>query len=135
MKSSLDRRVWLALVTAIIILALTGALSYRWMVISDESERWVRHTDDVLECIQDLNLTMQSNEFVSREFALTGNESDLASYAPGVLRAEQDVETLRTLTADNPVQQIHFPLIKSLTAERILYEDRIINLRRKLGIA
>jgi PAS domain S-box-containing protein len=135
MKSSLDRRVWLALGSAIFILALTGALSYRWMVISDESERWVRHTDDVLECIQDLNLTMQSNESVSREFALTGNESDLASYAPGVLRAEQDVETLRTLTADNPAQQIHFPLIKSLTDKRIQYEDRIINLRRKQGIA
>jgi PAS domain S-box-containing protein len=135
MKSSEDRRVWVALGSAIFILALAGTLSYRWMVISDESERWVRHTHDVVECIQDLNLTMESNEFVSREFALTGNESDLASYAPGVLKAEQYVETLRTLTADNPVQQIHFPLIKSLTAKRIQYADRIINLRRIQGIA
>ena len=135
MKSSLDRRVWVALGSAIFILALTGTLSYRWMVISDENQRWVLHTHDVLECIQDLSLTMQSNEFVSREFALTGNESDLASYAPGVLKADGDVETLRTLTADNPVQQVRFPLIKSLTAQRIQYEDQIINLRRRQGLA
>ena len=133
MNSSLDRKVWIALGSAIFILALMGALSYRWIIFSDESGWWVRHTHDVLENIQDLNLAMQSIESESCRFALTGNESDLANYGPDVSRAERDVEALRALTADNPAQQIYLSSIATLTAERIRHADMIVNLRRSQG--
>jgi len=134
-KSSLNRKVWLALGSAIFILALMGALSYRLIIFSDESGGWVRHTHDVLENIQDLNLAMQSIESDSCRFALTGNESDLANYGPDVSRAKRDVESIRSLTADNPTQQSHFPIIATLTAERIKHADTIIDLRRSEGLA
>ena len=135
MNSSLDRKVWIALGSAIFILALMGALSYRWIIFSDESGWWVRHTHDVLENIQDLNLAMQSIESESCRFALTGNESDLANYGPDVSRAERDVEALRALTADNPAQQIYLSSIATLTAERIRHADTIVKLRRSQGLA
>jgi PAS domain S-box-containing protein len=112
-----------------------GALSYRWIIFSDESGWWVRHTHDVLENIQDLNLAMQSIESESCRFALTGNESDLANYGPDVSRAERDVEALRALTADNPAQQIYLSSIATLTAERIRHADTIVKLRRSQGLA
>jgi PAS domain S-box-containing protein len=125
----------LAFGSAIFILALMGALSYRWMIFSDESGGGVRHTHDVLERIQDLNLTLESIESASRQFALTGNELDLENYGPGVFNVKQDEEAIRTLTADNAAQQIHLRIIATLTAKWIQHSDLIINQRRSRGMA
>jgi PAS domain S-box-containing protein len=135
MISLLHRRVRLAFGTAVLILLLMGALSYRWMVISDESGLWVRHTHNVLDSIQDLNLALESVQSASRGFALTGNEADLEEYGQSVSRAKQDAAAIQALTADNPAQQVHFPLIEILTAARIQYADSVITLRRNKGMA
>src|ERR1700691_2494678 len=107
MKSFLNRQVRLAFGCALLTLLLTGALSYRWMGISGESALWIRHTRNVLESIQDLNLVMERIDSASRGFALTGQESDLDSYGTSVSRAKQDLTSIRNLTADNPAQQFH----------------------------
>jgi CHASE3 domain sensor protein len=114
-------------------LLLMGSLSYRWMVVSDASDRWARHSHDVLAKIQDLALAMESIESASRGFVLTGKESDLEAYRANVSRVSQDQAAIRTLTADNAAQQIHFPDLEVLAAERIQRADMVINLRRTQG--
>ena len=69
----------LAFGSAILALLVVGAISYRAMVVSSESDRWVRHTHEVLENLQDLLSAMQSVESNARGFVLTGNESYLDS--------------------------------------------------------
>jgi PAS domain S-box-containing protein len=134
MKSFLNRQVRLAFGCALLTLLLTGALSYQWMGISDESALWIRHTRNVLESIQDLNLVMERIESTSRGFALTGQDSDLDSYSTSVSRAKQDLTSIRNLTADNPTQQLHIASIESLAAKRIQHADTLISQRRTLGI-
>jgi len=120
---------------AMLTLLLMGGLSYRMMLLSDNSSQWVRHTHLVIESIQDLALAMDDIESSSRGFVLTGNEAILDSYRASILRANQDQATLRALTADNPVQQIHFPTIETLATERVQQADTIIGLRRNQGLA
>jgi CHASE3 domain sensor protein len=60
MKSFLNAKVRLAFGFAMLALLLMGLFSFRWMLISDESDRWVRHTHEVLTNIQDLALAMES---------------------------------------------------------------------------
>jgi PAS domain S-box-containing protein len=115
-------------------LLFLGSFSYRWMVISDESSRWVRHTHEVIENIQDLSLALENIRSGSRGFALTGQESDLATYRADASRAAQDLAAIRNQTADNPNQQRHFPDIEILAAERIQYADMIVSLRRTQGL-
>jgi PAS domain S-box-containing protein len=103
------------------------------MVVSDESDNWVRHSQDVLAKIQDLSLAMESIESASRGFVLTGKDSDLDAYRANVARVAQDQAAIRMLTADNSVQQIHFPDLEVLAAERIQHADMLINLRRNEG--
>jgi PAS domain S-box-containing protein len=134
MKSFLNRKVRLAFGFAMLTLLLMGSMSYRWMIISDESSQWVRHTHAVIESLQDLALSMENVESASRGFVLSGKESDLSAYRSNVLRSEQDQATIRTLTADNPAQQIHFPTVETLATERIQHADTIIGLRRNEGI-
>jgi hypothetical protein len=43
-KSQLSRKVPLAFGSAIVTLLVVGALSYRGMPVSGESDHWVRHT-------------------------------------------------------------------------------------------
>ena len=133
MKSFLIRKVRLAFGLALFTLLLMGLLTYRWMIFSDESDQWARHSHDVLMNIQDLSLAMESIESTSRGFVLTGKESDLESYRANIARIARDQATIRALTADNAAQQIHFLSLDVLAAERIQYADMLINLRRTQG--
>ena len=135
MKSFLYGKVRLAFGFAMLTLLLMGSFSYRWMVISDEGSGWVRHTHAAIESIQDLSVAMESVESSSRGFVLTGKEADLDTYRASILRAGQDQATIRLLTADNQAQQLHFPTLESLSAERIQQADTTIGLRRNKGLA
>jgi len=135
MKSLLNAKVRLAFGFAMLTLLLMGAFSFRWMVVSNESDRWVRHTHEVLANIQDLALAMESIESANRGFVLTGKESDLESYRNNVARIARDLAVVRDLTKNNPVLQVHFPAIEVLAAERIQRADMVINLRRTQGFA
>jgi len=57
-ESLFKRKVQLAFGFAMLTLLLMGVLSYRWMVLSDESDQWVRHSQEVLTNIQNLRLAM-----------------------------------------------------------------------------
>jgi PAS domain S-box-containing protein len=135
MSSFLAWKVRLAFGFAMLTLLFLGSFSYRWMVISDESAHWVRHTHEVIESIQDLALALGSVRSGSRGFVLTGQESDLATYREDVSRAAQDLAAIRKQTVDNPNQQRHFPAIEILAAERIRYADTMVSLRRTQGLA
>jgi len=134
MKSFLNQKVRLAFGFAMLTLVLMGTFSYRWMSISEKSSHWVRHTHEVIESIQDLALAMETIESSSRGFVLSGSETELTAYRANVLRAEQDQATIRTLTADNPAQQNHFPTVETLATERIAHADTVIGLRRNEGL-
>jgi PAS domain S-box-containing protein len=135
MKSLLNGRVQLGLGAAILASLVVGAISYRSMVASTESDRWVRHTHEVLEKLQNLLAEMQSIESSYRGFALTGEESYLESYRASKLSAEHGEASVRNLTADNPKQEILVPTLERLTAQRIQFGQRVISLRRSTGLA
>ncbi len=135
MKSLLNRKVRLAFGFAMLTLLLMGSLSYSWMVVSDESDRWVRHSHEVMANIQDLALAMESIESATRGFVLTGKESELNGYRANVARVAQDQAIIRGLTVDNPVQQLQFPDLEVQAGERIQRADMVIDLRRTQGFA
>ena len=70
-KSVLSRKVQLAFGSAILTLLVVGAISYRSMVASSESDRWVWHTHDVIANLQDLLAAMLTVESSCRGYVLT----------------------------------------------------------------
>src|ERR1700684_1521962 len=110
----INRKVQLALGFAILVLLVVGAISYRNIVVSRESDGWVRHTHEGLENLQDLLSSMKSTELSYREFVITGNEQSLKSYRDSVARSEREETIIRDLTVDNPVQQRRIPILKRL---------------------
>jgi len=132
--SLLNRRLQLALVAGILASLVVGAISYRSMVASAESNRWVRHTQEVLEKLQNLLTAMASIESSYRGFALTGEASYLESYRTSKSSAEQNEATIRNLTADNSKQEALITTLKGLVAQKIQFGERVIGLRQTTGL-
>jgi PAS domain S-box-containing protein len=133
-KSPLNWKVQLAFGSAFLTLLVVGAISYRGMVGSSESDRWVRHTHEVLENLQDLLSAAQRIESSYRGFALTGEDRFLEPYHDSLLRVAQDEATVRHLTMDNPTQQRQIPALEGLAAQKIQFGERVIRLRRTMGL-
>ncbi len=129
-KSPLNRKVQFAFGSAIVTLLVVGAISYWGMVESGESDRWVRHTHEVLENLQALRSAGIGMEASYRGFVLTGQESYGESYRASQLIAQQEVATIGGLTLDNRLQQGRLPDLARLTAAQIQFAEMVINLRR-----
>jgi PAS domain S-box-containing protein len=133
-KSQLNRKVRLAFGSAILAILVVAATSYHSMVVSRESEQWVRHTHEVLEKLQDLLSSMETIESSYRGFVLAGNESYLENYSARTARVKQDETTVRALTVDNPVQQSQLSALERLDGEKIQFGEMVIGLRRSRGL-
>jgi PAS domain S-box-containing protein len=133
-KSLSNRKVQLALGAAILALLVVGAISYRAIAASIESDRMVRHTHEVLENLQNLLAAMGSIESSYRGFVLTGKQSYLDSYRASILSTEQGQATVRNLTADNPKQEILIPTLQRLAAQKIQFGGSVIRLRQTTGM-
>jgi diguanylate cyclase (GGDEF)-like protein/PAS domain S-box-containing protein len=120
----------LAFGSAMLTLLVAGAISYRGMVVSSGSARWVGHSHQVLESIQDLVFAVESIESNSRGYALTGKESYLESYRAGLLKVAQDLASIRSLTLDNAEQQRQLPMLESLTDQKIQRTEMVIRARQ-----
>src|SRR5271163_3199509 len=111
-KSQLSRNVQLAFGSAILTLLVVGAISYWGMALSRESDRWVRHTHEVLENLGELRLAMETVEANCRGYVLTGTDSYLVSCLGSRRSVERYEAAVRDLTVDNPVQQNRIPSLK-----------------------
>jgi PAS domain S-box-containing protein len=133
-KSPLDRKIQLAFGSAILALLVVGVISYRAIAVSSESDRWVRHTHEVLEHLGDLLGSMQGLESSARGFVLTGEESYLETYRANISRSEQEETIVANLTVDNPSQQRQIPKLERLAAQKIQLAEKVIDLRRTAGL-
>ncbi len=118
---------------AFVILTLVGALSYRTIAESSESDGWVKHTYLVSKTLDGMLAAMTRIESNDRAFILTGDESYLDSRRSGISDLRQRTARVRDLTEDNPLQQARLPLVDALIAQRMQLGDRIQALRRSDG--
>src|ERR1700686_1479709 len=123
MKSSSvwNRKVQLGFGAAILTLLGAGVISYRVLVSSNQSQGWVRHTDQVLEELQELLSASENIESSSRGFVLTGNKSYIESFKGNILREVQTEKSIDELTSDNLAQQRRIPALKKLLAQKIQF--------------
>ena len=115
-------------------LLVVGTISHRALARSSESDRWVEHTHQVLENLQDLRFAMESVESSWRGFVLTGRESDAETYRTSRLRVEQDQAAVDRLTLDNPEQQRLLAALETLAARQLERAEMVMDLRRTQGL-
>src|ERR1700730_12668586 len=109
-----NRKLQLGFGAAILTLLGAAVISYRAMVSSSQSQAWLRHTDQVLEELQELLSASQNIESTNRGFALTGDKSYIESFRANILREAKPERSIEELTADTLVQQRRVPVVSSL---------------------
>src|SRR5580692_3110155 len=132
-QSMSNRTVQAAFGTAIAVLLIVGAISYRGIAVSGASDMWVRHTHEVIENLQNLRLEMERVESSCRGFVLTGDENSLQTYRDAASRAEQIETNIRNMTVDNPSQQRSIQSVVRLADQRVQFAQSVIDLRRSKG--
>ena len=128
--SRLDGKVQIAFASALITLIIVGAISYRSMVESSESDQWVRHTHDVLENLQNLLFAMETVESSTRGFVLTDKASFLETHRTAVLAARKYESVIGNLTLDNATEQRQLPALTLLVTRKIDIGEFLISLRQ-----
>jgi PAS domain S-box-containing protein len=129
-----NRTIQLAFGSAITVLLLVAAFSYRSIAASSESNRWVEHTREVMDDLRDLTIGMAEISSSIRRFVITGEDSDLEPYHAARSQVEGLAPVLRSATLDNPEQQRRLPILEKLAADRMQRAELIIALRRNQGI-
>ena len=132
--SRLNCRIQLAFASAILALLVVGAVSYRGIVASSESDHWVRHTHEVLEKLDDLLFAVRSIESSNRGYVLTAEPSYLKTYQASQRTAIADQAAIAELTADNARQQSRLPALAELAAKKVQFSEMVIGLRQSQGL-
>jgi PAS domain S-box-containing protein len=127
------RKIQFGFVALLTILLVVGVVSYRWLLASAESERWIQHTHDVLEHLEDLVSAMERIETGYIEFALSGEGTFLQPLRAQISLVDQEEKALHALTADNPYQQRRLTALRALAEQTIRRGDTLVRLRRTGG--
>lgn len=89
---------------------------------------WVDHTHEVISAVEELQSTLSDTESGQRGYLLLPDPVHLAAYEEGSERSRRLLDSIGTLTADNPVQQDKLKALRALTADRL---DQIAGVLRQ----
>src|ERR1700694_2951038 len=90
---------------AVLALLIVGIVPGRSLLAASESERWLTHTNKVLEHIDGLRAAGENTYTAYTGFALSGQSEFLERARAALSRVDLEQNALRAVTADNPHQQ------------------------------
>jgi len=130
-EKQLRRQVKAGFGVAIFLTTLLGFLSWHNSQQATEDADQVAHTHEVLTMLEATLRHLVDVETGARGFAMTGDEPFLEPYEKGEAAVEQDLKTLRRLTADNPGQQQRLDLLQKQADARIKAGLDLVILRER----
>lgn len=128
-RSPLWNKVAFALVFTVLV--GTGIASF---VISDRmsrSEELVAHTYEVISLLKDASADLSETVSARRGYALTGDSTMLIEYDVGLHTLPERLQQVRSLTADNPVQQQHLSQLQPMVAQRLALLEQSLELQKE----
>ncbi len=123
--------IWLG--AAFGLLILTGFWQYEITQRVMSSNQWVRHTNAVLDAIEDLRGSLIRVTSSMQRYGITGRDSDLADYQSAAHELAHDVDAVEALTVDNPVEQEDVRRLRTLVKTRLAASDQLVALRKLQG--
>ncbi|MET0093240.1 MAG: CHASE3 domain-containing protein, partial [Sedimenticola sp.] len=117
------------------LLALITVSNYLFLSLAesnaDEQQKWVLHTKQVMVVSERVLGHLRDAETGQRGFLITRNDNYLKPYNSGVASSKSALETLRTLTLDNPQQQTRLKTIHELMDDKFYELQETIQLSRQ----
>ena len=133
-KMKLGVKLTVAFVLGLLIIGAVGFQSYRAIQRMTETNRWVIHTHEVLEKLEHVQLVLTDAETGERGFVLTGEDTYLEPYNAAIVEIEKDIESVTSLTQDNPEQQRSLQQLQKLSREKLDVLQEAVQRRREAGL-
>ncbi|WNZ27834.1 PAS domain S-box protein [Leptolyngbya sp. NK1-12] len=130
----LPRSVTLGLGSALALLLVNAAVSYRNTQALFDNEQQVNETYRVLSQLEQTLSTLKDAETGGRGYVITGKENYLEPYRDAVTRINQQLEGLRQLTSDDPLQQQRLQALEQEVETKLDYLQTQIEIRRNQGL-
>jgi PAS domain S-box-containing protein len=121
------------IVLAIVLTSSMAFLSWRSTRTTEEDADWVAHTYSVQATLTAALGHVVDIETGARGFEATGQDLFLEPYSEGQRALAQDLETLRSQTADNPTQQKWLDALESDIRTKIEFARETVNETRRTG--
>ena len=116
----------------VVLISVVSLLSVRQLTADS---RWVTHTEAVLDALQTLTGAVTDAEAAERAFLITGSRISLETYRVATRHVVRAYGHLKSLTADNALEQHRLAALEPLVERRIDQFNRLIDLRRTQGFA
>jgi CHASE3 domain sensor protein/CheY-like chemotaxis protein/nitrogen-specific signal transduction histidine kinase len=113
-----NRWVLLAGIPVLLILAIISFFVLQSAASERDEQAWVLHTYQVMEQARKILSDVLDAETGQRGYLLTHQASYLDPYKKGVAAADHDIEIFKTLTADNPRQQVRIDELRRMVDAR-----------------
>ena len=128
------RRLVPVIILAQVIFVALMLLSFPQSAAIKKIAALVSHTQNVLFHTSKLLSTIIDNETGLRGFILTGQQAFLQPLKNSKSIVYEQIDTLKQLTKDNPLQQLRVDTLLSVLNQRILFSDSTIKLREENGL-
>jgi signal transduction histidine kinase len=115
---------------ALFLLTLGAVLTYRVVFQLIDAQRWVGHTRDVQAALSNISTVSSRAGGRRLEYVHNGDGSRLIEYQAAVNQMLNAVSLVRSLTADNELQQKNCSELESLVRRRIDLMNQSIDQRR-----
>jgi PAS domain S-box-containing protein len=117
-----------------VVIAAIGVSAYVSTQRLLEANRWVTHTHQVIEGLEQVLSVLKDAETGQRGFVLTGQQRYLEPYNAATGQVKHDIDALAALTHDNAAQQESLEQVGKLTDAKLAELQKIIQLRSKSGL-
>lgn len=115
---------------AALVLFVVGAVSYHSAQMAQARARWMAHTHEVLQGVQELQTLITDAETGQRGYVLTGQEDYLAPYTAAARRYPQALRALRELVSDNPAQLERLDRLQRAADQKLALLDQGPDMRQ-----
>jgi PAS domain S-box-containing protein len=131
---SLDSRTTAGFVFGIVLMIIAAAVAFNFTKRMLGTTDRLGHRQETLKEIQKVMTGMADLLSSQRIYVITGDERLLENRERARADLDEDVSTIRKLTANDPKQQRHLGQLRPLIVERILWDERVIAARRQEGM-
>ncbi|MBV8376107.1 MAG: CHASE3 domain-containing protein [Verrucomicrobia bacterium] len=124
-------KILLGLGAALVAVGGMSFMSYQSTLLADADRLSVAHTHLVLEALDAVRTDLVGAETGQRGYLLAGDESYFEAYNLSLGHVQQDLNKVRELTADNPMQQRSLDHLEPLITARLAKLKNGIELRKQ----
>ncbi|HEX5127677.1 MAG TPA: CHASE3 domain-containing protein, partial [Rhodocyclaceae bacterium] len=131
--SATERKVQVGFAFALVCLGAIGIVSYLSIAKIRENAAWVEHTHEVISHLESLYSDTMDVQSDSRNYVATNDENYVALHQQAARDTADELQHVRTLTADNAAHLQNLKILVPLITEQLAFDRHVIEVRQRDG--